>query len=619
MESFLFDRASISSNSYSDDGNLELINPLFIRTNLDLPSDRCTSLNQTSDEYAGDNYDYNTPILSNGGGIYGNTYGVADVQYSPVECQPDTSWVSNSLSKLQSLRNFGRMEEDNNWHEKLKILEAERFQTMPQGPQTHIGSTLVHEQQSDRYNSENGSKTKKDRQRRDDHCLEGWRSNKQSVHSVAYSTNDSELQEMFDKAMSFQTVNYQSVDCSSLHESSNEGSRHSKGSKLARPKRQSKEEKVVDLRTMLIQCAQAVASYDQRNANELLKQIRQHSSPYGDATQRLAHYFADGLQVRLAGTRAPSFSHYIGPLISTVEILKALRSFITALPLRTLAQFFANMTIMKLAEKVASLHIIDFGIAYGFQWPSLIQWLSERHGGPPKLCITAIEIPQPGFRPTERVEETGRQLAKYSAKFGVPFEFHVVAQKWETVGFDDLKIDRNKVIVVNCLHRLRHVPEVTMMGNSPRDDVLKLIRKINPDIFIHGVINGSHNSSFFLTRFKQAISYFSAYFDITEATMPFEEQERQFFERAGVAREIMNVVACEGLEIIERPETYQKWQARNVRAGFKQLSLDQELLKKVKTMLIGYHNDFSIHEDEKWMLQGWRGRVLLGLSFWKGE
>ncbi|XP_050376177.1 scarecrow-like protein 30 isoform X2 [Argentina anserina] len=609
MESFLFDRASISSNSYSDDGNHELINPLFIQTNLDLPSDRCTSLNPTSGEYAGDSYDYNTPVLSSGGGIYGKTYPVADVQYSHVECQPDTSLVSDSLSKLQSLENSERVEEDNNGHDKFKILQAERFQPMPQGPQTHIGSTSVYEQQSDGHNSENGSEAKKDRQRRDNHCLEEWRSNKQSA--VAYSADDSELQEMFDKAMFFQTVNYQSV----------ERSRHSKGSKLVYPKIQSKEEKVVDLCTMLIQCAQAVASYDQQNAREILNQIRHHSSPYGDATQRLAHYFADALQVRLTGTRVPSFSYTIGPLMSTGEILKYIQTFFNAMPFRTHTEFFANMTIMKLAEKATSVHIIDFGIAFGFQWPSLIQWLSERHGGPPKLRITAIEPPQPGFRPTERVEESGRRLAKYSARFGVPFEFDVIAKKWETIEFDDLKIDRNKVIVVNCLHRLRHVPELTIMGNSPRDDVLKLIRKINPEIFIHGVVNGAHNSSFFLTRFKQAISYFSAYFDITETTLPCEDQQRLFYERAAIAREIMNVVACEGFEIVERPETYRKWQSRNVRAGFKQLPLDHVLLEKVRTVSksIGYHDGFSIDEDDNWMVQGWRGKVLLALSFWKAE
>ena len=39
-----------------------------------------------------------------------------------------------------------------------------------------------------------------------------------------------------------------------------------------------------------------------RGATELLRQIKQHSGPTGDATQRLAHCFAEGLEARLAGT-----------------------------------------------------------------------------------------------------------------------------------------------------------------------------------------------------------------------------------------------------------------------------------------------------------------------------
>ncbi|PRQ34145.1 putative transcription factor GRAS family [Rosa chinensis] len=687
METFVFDQGSISNYSYPDHGNgfevnHELINPLFLPTNLDLLSDSSTSLKPTSDRNGGDISDYNNPVLkyisdilleediedkpcmlqdclalqaaeksfydvlnpkdatvlnqsfensddyrescdSNGGSIFGKTYGVADpseschFQSSLVECLSDTSLVSDSSSKLQSPGNFGRVEEANKFHENFEVIDAERYQLMLQGPQTLIGSNLVSEQQSDRYNSANRSEAKKIRQRQDAHCLEEWRSNKQSV---AYFTDDSEPQEMFDKALLFQGVNHE-AECSAHHDSFNEGSGQCKVSKPARSKRQNKKEKVVDLCTMLTQCAQAVASYDQRNASELLKQIRQHSSPYGDATQRLAHYFADGLEVRLAGTRTPSYSPIASMQISTVEILKSYQTYVTSTPLKTVPHFFANMTIMKLAEKATSLHIIDFGTSYGFQWPSLIQCLSERHGGPPKLRITTIELPQPGFRPTERVEETGRRLAKYSARFSVPFEFHVIAQKWETVGFDDLKIDRNELIVVNCLHRLKHVPDVTMMGNSPRDAVLKLIKKINPEIFIHGVVNGAYNSPFFLTRFKQALFHYDALFNVFEATIPCEDQQRLFFERAGYGRDIMNVVACEGLEIVERPETYKKWQVRNVRAGFKQLPLDQELLKKVKTMSksMGYHNDFSIDEDEQWMLQGWKGRVLMALSFWKRE
>ncbi|KAK1353860.1 hypothetical protein POM88_052225 [Heracleum sosnowskyi] len=58
--------------------------------------------------------------------------------------------------------------------------------------------------------------------------------------------------------------------------------------------------------------------------------------------------------------------------------------------------------ILDKASNAATLHIIDFGIQYGFQWPVLIQCLSMRPGGPPKLRITGIELPQSGFRQASR-------------------------------------------------------------------------------------------------------------------------------------------------------------------------------------------------------------------------
>ncbi|KAK9940559.1 hypothetical protein M0R45_017214 [Rubus argutus] len=657
------------------------INPLLLPTKLDHPSDSSTFLNLGSDGDAGHIVDYNNPVLkyisdilleddiedkpcmmqdclalqaaeksfyevlnqkdppslnnsvdnsddfrqschSSNDNIAGKTNWVGDhseisshVQSTFGECVSDTLLVSDSLSEMRRLASFGRLEEANNFlpNENFEITNLERSQSVLQGFETLIGSISASELQSDAYNSAHRLEGKKNRQREDGQCLEEWRSNKQSV---AYSADDdTEPQEMFDKALLFQGVNHDS----SGESFKAEGSGQSKGSKPVRSKRQNKKGKIVDLCTMLTQCAQAIASHEQRTATELLKQIRQHSSPYGEATQRLAHYFADGLEVRLAGARTPSYSPIASMHISTVEILKSYQVYVTSTPFKTVPHFFANGTIMKLAEKATMLHIIDFGTSYGFQWPSLIQCLSERPSGPPKLRITAIELPQPGFRPTERIEETGRRLAKYSTRFSVPFEFHVIAQKWETVRFDDLRIDRNELIVVNCLHRLKHIPDVTMMGKSPRDAVLKLIKKINPKIFIHGVVNGAYNSPFFLTRFKQALFHFNALFDVFEATIPCENQQRLFFERAGHGRDIMNVVACEGLEIVEMPETYQKWQVRNVRAGFKQLPLDQELVKKVKSMSksMGYHNDFSIGEDEQWMLQGWKGRILMALCFWK--
>ena len=79
----------------------------------------------------------------------------------------------------------------------------------------------------------------------------------------------------------------------------------------------------------------------------------------------------------------------------------------------------------------------------------------------------------------------------------------------------------------------------------------------------------------------------------------------------------MNVIACEGSERVERPETYRQWQVRNLNAGFRQLPLNQELTKKLKTKVkLGYHKDFLVDEDGNWLLQGWKGRVLFASSCW---
>ena len=89
------------------------------------------------------------------------------------------------------------------------------------------------------------------------------------------------------------------------------------------------------------------------------------------------------------------------------------------------------------------------------------------------------------------------------------------------------------------------------------------------------------------------------------------------FEREFFGRQVMNIVACEGSERVERPETYKQWQVRNMRAGFKQLPLDKHLINKLRCKLKdAYHSDFMLLEDDNYMLQGWKGRVVYASSCW---
>ncbi|KAK8514481.1 hypothetical protein V6N13_063370 [Hibiscus sabdariffa] len=454
-----------------------------------------------------------------------------------------------------------------------------------------------------------GSRGRKNYERED---VEEGRINKQS----ALSLEDSEQSQskMFDDVLLCKAEN---DDSPKLQQNERIKASNSGGT-TRRKKKNDKKSEVVDLWSLLTQCAQSVAVNDQRTANELLKQISQHSTDSGDGTQRLAYYFGNALKTRLAGIGAPSYAHLLSNRTSAADVLKAYGVYILACPFKKMSNLYANKMIMEMAEKATTLHIVDFGICYGFQWPCLIQRLSARAGGPCKLRITGIEFPQPGFRPEERVEETGCRLKRYCERFNVPFEYNVIAKKWETIQLQELKIKKDEVVVVNCLYRLKNLPDDTAAPTSARDTVLRLIRSINPELFIHGVANGTYNVPFFITRFREALFHFSAQFDIFEATVSRGDPQRMMFEREVHGRDIMNAIACEGNERVERPETYKQWQARALRAGFKQVPLNQKLVKKVTDMVqSSYHRDFVVDVDGRWMLQGWKGRVINALSCWK--
>ncbi|KAF8402932.1 hypothetical protein HHK36_011025 [Tetracentron sinense] len=486
---------------------------------------------------------------------------------------------------------------------------------LPLEPTEEVREVAIKVENTDeREYSPNGSRGRKN-PHREDIDLEEGRSNKQ----LAVFAEATVRSAMFDMVLLCNKGKGESP-LSTLREALQNGqSKGSNGGK-ARGKKQGGKREVVDLRTLLIHCAQAVAADDRRRANELLKQIRQHSSSLGDGSQRLAHCFADGLEARLAGTGTQIYSALMNKRTSAADVLKAYHLFLAACPFRKLSNFFSNQTITNVAENATRLHIIDFGILYGFQWPSLIQRLAARPGGPPKLRITGIDLPQPGFRPAERVEETGCRLANYAESFKVPFEFNAIAQKWETIQIEDLKLESDEVLVVNCLFRFRNLLDETVVVDSPRNIVLNLIRKMNPDVFIHGIVNGAYSAPFFITRFREALFHFSALFDMLETNVPRELQERILIEREIFGREALNVIACEGFERVERPETYKQWQVRNLRAGLRQLPLDREIMNRARDRVrSSYHKDFVIDEGSQWMLQGWKGRIIYALSSWRPE
>lgn len=197
------------------------------------------------------------------------------------------------------------------------------------------------------------------------------------------------------------------------------------------------------------------------------------------------------------------------------------------------------------------------------------------------------------------------------------FEYTAIAKRWETITVEDLKLEKDEFVAINCLYRSKNLLDETVVVDSSRNIVLNLIRKINPNIFIHGVVNGAYNAPFFVTRFREALFHFSALFDMLDTNVSRERSERMLIEREIFGKEALNVIACEGWERVERPETYKQWHARSLRAGFVQIPIGRHIVKRSAEKVSLYHKDFVIDEDGHWLLQGWKGRTIYAISCWK--
>ncbi|XP_078161772.1 scarecrow-like protein 9 [Carex rostrata] len=463
---------------------------------------------------------------------------------------------------------------------------------------TSLEIKLGEEKESDLLNKSKGKKNTNDS---DLDLLEG-RNCKIPMISCEEIIRD----EMFDKALLYHGENYAREEISSLREIKElEAKSYSENKK---------QHDHINLRERLISCAEAISMNDNKIASELIKQIRKEASPIGDGIQRLACILVDGLEARLAGTGSVTYRQYVTRKVCTTDYLKVYHMHTRVIPTLRVSFHFANESILSATGNASKIHVVDFGITFGFQWPSLIQSLAKRKGGPPKLRITGVDLPQPGFHPTERIDKTGRRLEDYARSFGVPFEYQGIASQWESICIDDLSINDDEVLIINIMYRFSIGPLLDM--NNSRN-ILSLIQEAKPKVLIQGIFNISF-SPFFITRFRKVLLHFSKYFDMLDTLVPRDYKSRQVMERILLGPSIINLIACEGSDLVVRPETYKQWHMRNLQTGFEQLPIDPSVVKECNGMLRnGYNEEFFTEEDRNWFLWGWKGSIAYGVSLWK--
>eukprot|EP00850_Spirogloea_muscicola_P005812 SM000027S09593 [mRNA] locus=s27:218051:220641:+ [translate_table: standard] len=376
------------------------------------------------------------------------------------------------------------------------------------------------------------------------------------------------------------------------------------------------------LEQLLINCAEAIDRADLTAAHSIMQALNSMVSPHGTASQRMAYYFLEGLAARIVGTGAAIYQALQSnagqePGPASKDMLQALLAFLEACPYANFGHVAANGAILEVFENEPRVHIVDFGITHGTQWPTLIEALAMRPGGPPNLRITGIDAPLTGLKPSS-LQETGRRLTSFAKLMGVPFEFCPITEHLDSLQLSQFELRKSEVLAVNCMLRLHQLnPGETSSHSSPRNNVLKLIRAMEPRIVTLVEQHSDDNLPYFTSRFREALHYFSALFDSLDVSLPWHSTERVLIEERVLGRKIVNIVACEGAERIERHERHQKWQYRMRRAGFELQALSADVIDNMQSLLKRYREGYGLMDDQKLIMLTWRGQRLLAASTWR--
>lgn len=369
----------------------------------------------------------------------------------------------------------------------------------------------------------------------------------------------------------------------------------------------------VQLVHSLLACAEAIQRGNLKLAADTLHRMQLLGLPPGPMG-KVATHFIDALARRVYGAATSTSSNSSHQSDSLSELLHF--HFYETCPYLKFAHFTANQAILEAFAGHKQVHVIDFNLMHGLQWPALIQALALRPGGPPRLRLTGIGPPQPGGN--DVLQEIGKKLRQLADTVKVEFEFRgVIAVKLDDIKPWMLQVRHGEAVAVNSVLQLHKL----LYSDGPIraiDEVLRSVRALKPKIFTIVEHEANHNHPSFLGRFTEALHYYSTMFDSLEASNLPSESNEQVLAKMYLGREIYNIVACEDAARTERHENLVQWRLRLLKAGFQPIQLGLNVFKQASMLLTMFSGEgYRIEERLGCLTLGWHTRALIAASAWR--
>ncbi|KAL2316573.1 hypothetical protein Fmac_030449 [Flemingia macrophylla] len=363
------------------------------------------------------------------------------------------------------------------------------------------------------------------------------------------------------------------------------------------------------LKHNLVACAKAIAETDLIMAEWFMRKIREMVSVSGEPMQRLGAYMLEGLVARLEGTGSKIYETLKCYEAANAKRLSNMHMFHQICLLHfKFGYVCANGAIAQAMKNEDRIHIIDFQIDEGIQWFTLIRDFAARPAGPPHIRITGIG----DSTSSDALQMVGSKLSKLASDFKVPFEFHATPVSACDVQLQNFQVRSGEALAVNFAFMLHQVSE------NHRDRLLRLVRSLSPKVVTLVEHESNTNIVEFYPRFLETLDYYSAMFESMNmnADIPREYKERVYIEQLCYARDIVNILACEEAERVERHELLRKWRLRFTNAGFTPYPFSLSVNATIKKLLESYSGRFKLEERDGALYLGWMDRHLVASCTW---
>ncbi|KAK6157147.1 hypothetical protein DH2020_011395 [Rehmannia glutinosa] len=371
-----------------------------------------------------------------------------------------------------------------------------------------------------------------------------------------------------------------------------------------------------NLKQLLIACARALSENKLNEFEKLVEHARSAVSISGEPIQRLGAYLVEGLIARKESSGTNIYRTLKCNEPDSKDLLSYMHILYEICPYLKFGYMAANGAIAEACKNEDRIHIVDFQIAQGTQWMTLLQALAARPSGPPHVRITGIDDPVSKFARGDGLAAVGRRLAAISEKFNIPVEFHPVPVFAPDITREMLDVRPGEALAVNFPLQLHHTPDESVDVSNPRDGLLRMVKSLSPKVVTLVEQESNTNTAPFLPRFVETLDYYSAMFESIDVTMARDRKERINVEQHCLARDIVNIIACEGKERVERHELFGKWRLRFMMAGFEQFPLSSYVNSVIRGLLRCYSEHYTLLEKDGAMLLGWKDRNLVSASAW---